>query len=72
MKTYFHVDKKGESYRIGIGLGKTFKANSLNEIGYALQHYFKEDMFENKFEYNKHIEHQKDCPCCPLCRDERV
>lgn len=55
-------------YKISIGTGKTFHARSLEEVAYGMQHYFQTDLFENRFDYTKHMEHAKTCDCCPLCR----
>ena len=64
----FKVTKDGfDHYQISIGVGKKFRAINLNEVAYALQHYFHDDLFDNAWNYTKHHEHNKVCNCCPLC-----
>jgi hypothetical protein len=55
-------------YKISIGTGRTFKAMNLEQVAYGLQHYFCEDLFDNKYNYQKHMKHAKECDYCPLCR----
>jgi len=67
----FTVDKSADGrYKISIGTGKTFKTKTLEGVAYGLQHYFRDNLFNNKFDYKKHIEHNKICNCCPLCNNE--
>jgi len=65
-------DARGR-YQITIGVGKTFPARDLQEVGYALEHYFLDGLFHEgttppKYDYSKHIAHNQECHCCPLCR----
>ena len=68
MKEYFKIttNQKG-GYNISIGTGKTFRAETLQYVANALKHYFQEGLLNKPFDYNKHIEHSKECSCCPLC-----
>lgn len=65
----FQVKRKGNGYTISIGTGKTHQAKNLQEVVYGMQHYFQESISGYPFEYHKHIEHNKECNCCPLCRE---
>ncbi len=67
----FKVEQRqdGKTYTISIGTGKTYRAKDMQEVVNGLQHYFQKSIAMYPFEYHKHIEHQKTCPCCPLCRD---
>ena len=58
-------------YQISIGSGKKARAKDLQEVAYALMHYFQDGMpgYTDKFNYKKHIEHAKVCSCCPFCRE---
>jgi len=49
-------------YKISIGTGRTFHADNLDEVAYALQHYFRKEMLG--------IEHEKVKDDCPLCGGE--
>lgn len=63
-------DAKGD-YQISIGTGRLAKADSLQEVVYALEHYFQEGISGysgRKFDYEGHIKHAEECGCCPLCR----
>jgi len=71
MREYFMVkrDYKG-SFKIGIGVGRTFKANDLSEVARGLMHYFNDVINvteKSPFDRKKHLEHIKECSCCPLC-----
>ena len=72
MKAYFtvtlHHDGQSKGFDISIGAGKKFKAENLQEVVYGLQHYFRESIPEYPFDYQKHIDHAKECGCCPLCK----
>ena len=71
MKAYFTITKRdrSEGYNISIGVGKRFRADNMQEIAYALEHYFQDGLLNKPFDYDKHIEHGKTgCDCCPLCR----
>ena len=59
-----------DRFQISIGVGKKFRALNLNAVAYALQHYFHADLFDNAWNYEKHIEHNKECNCCPLCEKQ--
>ncbi len=59
----------GQGYKISVGTGKTARAKNLQEVVYALQHYFRESIAEYPWDYAKHIEHSKECGCCPFCGD---
>jgi len=64
----FKIELYNDRYKISIGTGKTFSAANLQEVVYALQHYFRESIAEYPFDYKKHQEHAKECNCCPFCR----
>lgn len=65
----FKITKRYDGrYKISIGTGKTFTADNIHELVYALEHYFHEGIYNKPFDYHKHIEHNKECKCCPLCR----
>ena len=55
-------------YRISIGDGRPASAKTLQEVVYALQHYFRKEIAEYPFDYEAHIKHAAECGCCPLCR----
>jgi len=67
----------GYGYDISIGVGKTFHARTPQEIVYALAHYFRVNFPEytgdpdKPFDYQKHLDHAKECDCCPLCRETK-
>lgn len=72
MKPEFTVTTEGNYYLVSIGVGKKFRAENLDEVARALQHYFQVDLFTDvmgKFDYQEHLEHAKECLCCPFCRD---
>ena len=64
----FKVEQCNNRYKISIGTGKTASARTLQEVVYALQHYFQESIAEYPFDYQKHKDHAKECDCCPFCR----
>jgi hypothetical protein len=68
----FTVEKQSTGeYLISIGIGRKVKAESLQYVAYALEHYFQDRLpgyGEGKFDMLKHREHNKECGCCPLCR----
>jgi len=77
MKTEFKVEidqTSARQYTISIGVGRKFPARNLQEVGYALEHYFRDGLFHEgstpaNFNHQDHVEHAKECDCCPLCRE---
>lgn len=68
-----HTNGKG-NYLISIGIGRLFPAKDLQEVIYAMEHYFQKaapGYSKEPFDYQKHLEHQKICNCCPLCRERK-
>ena len=75
MKTYFTITPHYPSgYDISIGVGKKFYVRTMQEVIYALSHYFKTNIEHytgdphKPYDYDGHLEHAKVCDCCPLCR----
>lgn len=58
-------------YTLSIGTGKLARAHDLQEVAYALMHYFRDGMpeYESPFNYQKHLEHNREFPSCPFCRE---
>ena len=57
-------------YIISIGDGKPTEAATLQYVGYAMEHYFRDRLHgygDGPFDYEKHRQHNEDCGCCPLC-----
>ena len=63
----FKIDRENNRYKISIGTGETYRANNLQEVVYALQHYFQESIPMYPFEYHRHAEQNKIDNRCPLC-----
>lgn len=74
MKQYYHVERTPDGkYKIGIGVGRTFKANDLTEVSRGLTHYFNDVVNvteKSPFDRAAHLKHNDECDCCPLCRKE--
>jgi hypothetical protein len=75
MNSYFTVKPHSPSgYDISIGVGRIFYARSMQEVIYALSHYFRVNIEHytgdpnKKYDYDGHLNHSKECDCCPLCR----
>ncbi len=72
MQTGFQVrpdyNNPSGGYLVNVHTGKNYTARNLQEVVYALQHYFKESIAEYPYDYEKHVAHSKECDCCPLCR----
>ena len=71
------IEAKGRGkFRIGIGDHRTHVAASMQEVVYALEHYFREPVLgysnapSGDFWAN-HLSHAKECSCCPLCRENQ-
>jgi len=61
----------GRGFKISIGDGKTYPARDLQEVVYALEHYFGKAVpgySTEPFDRQKHFQHAEECDCCPLCR----
>jgi hypothetical protein len=64
----FKVDLTGhpyEKYKISIGTGKTFRANTLEELFFALQHYYRKDSVIGPAS----LHNLGKCPKCPFCEE---
>ena len=60
-------------FRLSIGDHKVHDAKDLQEVAYALEHYFRRAVpgysdATGDF-WQHHLDHAKECSCCPLCRD---
>jgi hypothetical protein len=64
----FKVDKGVKLYHISIGTGKTYTANNLQEVVYALQHFFRESIPQYPFEFHNINMETKQYSDCPFCR----
>lgn len=71
MNTEFKITPYGNGYKISIGTGKTYRADNLQEVIYAMEHYFNQGIpaYSSKtFSLTEHRKHNEVCHCCPLCR----
>ena len=67
------IEREPRGFRIGIGDHRVHKATSIQEVVYALEHYYREPVpgYSNaKGDFwQNHVDHAKQCSCCPLCRN---
>jgi hypothetical protein len=66
MKPEFNITKDAmDKYQISIGIGKIFRANNLDEVALALEHYFRETVISKTLDV--HFTYKIEW--CPLCRE---
>ena len=67
------IETQGSGFLIRIGDHRTHKATNIQEVVYALEHYFRRAVpgYSNaKGDFwQHHVDHAKECSCCPLCRN---
>ena len=66
------IERQLRGFHISIGDHKGHQANNIQEVVYALEHYYRQPVpgystAKGDF-WQSHLDHAKECSCCPLCR----
>jgi hypothetical protein len=68
----FRIEKSpyNDSFSIYLGDRKRYEARTIQEVIYAIEHYFGVGVpgYNKPFDRTKHLNHAAECDCCPLCR----
>jgi hypothetical protein len=70
-KMSFKIENTNGVYLVDIGTGVRYCANDLQEVVFALQHYFKESLPSYPYDYHFDNAGNNKPPKCPLCESER-